>query len=580
MSRSSNDFTAILAAAPAANRIVAENRLAGSARTVWDVIGAGHPSVLGFATNMSVDPGQIISFKIDCNEPFTVDIYRMGYYGGDGARLVATVNGTPANQPAPAAIRGSNGAVECSSWTINASWAVPSSAVPGLYIARPRRADSAGASHIPFVVRDGATVPGGKAQILVKLSDATWQAYNYYGGKGTNWNRGRNLYGQHNASGSFPFDKSSRAYAVSYDRPFVTRDTLRQTFLFNAEYPLICFLERNGYDIAVCSSLDVHNDPTILDGRKIVISSGHDEYWSQSMRDAVTARRDSRNPSTRANLVFMSGNAVFWRVRFTDRTMWCYKDTLARAKLDPIDHTGTWRDPGGRINGVRLPENELTGTFFIANGIRGDTIEIPYRYKDLPIWRNTTITSLTPGQKATLAKGSLGFEWDEVRTSGYAANWTPRSRVLLSETSVSIKGFVAHDDGRTYRGKGRPYWRLVAGKYTPKLFKAALRALRKLQGDGASAAQFHHTHAIIAYQSSAGNIVVGFGTTQWAWGLDDTHDRGTAVTDIRMQQATVNLLTDLGVSPPIGEQMGTLVVSSPQTYRFARATSAVASDLL
>ncbi len=517
--------------------------MAGSARTVWDVIGAGDPSILGFATNMGVDPGQTISFKIDCHEPFTVDLYRMGYYGGDGARLVAAVNGTPANQPAPAAIRDSNGAVECSGWTINASWAVPSSAVPGLYIARPRRADTAGASHIPFVVRDGATVPGGKAQILVKLSDATWQAYNYYGGKGANWNRGRNLYGQHNASASFPFHELSRAYAVSYDRPFVTRDTLLQTFLFNAEYSLIRFLERNGYDVAICSSLDVHHDPAILDGRKIIISSGHDEYWSQSMRDAVTARRDSRNPSTRANLVFMSGNAVFWRVRFTGRTMWCYKDTLARAKLDPVDYTGTWRDPAGPINGARLPENELTGTFFVANGIRSDSIEIPYRYKDLPIWRNTTITSLTPGRKATLAKGSLGFEWDEARTSGYAANWTPRRRVLLSETSVNLNGFVTDDAGRTYSGKGTK------------------------------------AHAIIAYRSSAGNIVVGFGTTQWAWGLDDTHDRGRAVTDIRMQQATVNLLTDLGVSPPTGEHMGTLVVSSPQTYTFAPATWAAASDL-
>ncbi len=58
----------------------------------WDVAGAGDPSIQGFATDISVDQGQTINFKIDTTaSDYRIDIYRLGYYGGNGARLVHTI---------------------------------------------------------------------------------------------------------------------------------------------------------------------------------------------------------------------------------------------------------------------------------------------------------------------------------------------------------------------------------------------------------------------------------------------------------------------------------------------------------
>jgi Domain of unknown function (DUF4082)/Bacterial Ig-like domain len=75
-----------------ANGIVAENCLAGNAASEWDVNGAGDASIQGFATDISVNRGQTVSFKIGTSSPdYRLDIYRMGYYGGAGARKITTV---------------------------------------------------------------------------------------------------------------------------------------------------------------------------------------------------------------------------------------------------------------------------------------------------------------------------------------------------------------------------------------------------------------------------------------------------------------------------------------------------------
>src|SRR5437773_1067230 len=89
-----------------ANAIVTENQLAGTPQSTWGVNGAGDPSILGFATDISVNHGQTVSFKIGdyANKAYHIDIYRMGYYQGNGARLVTTIPSSQTLrqvQPAP-----------------------------------------------------------------------------------------------------------------------------------------------------------------------------------------------------------------------------------------------------------------------------------------------------------------------------------------------------------------------------------------------------------------------------------------------------------------------------------------------
>ncbi len=102
----------------------------------------------------------------------------MGYYGGDGARQVATVFPS-ANTPAVPAVlpdpESSSGLVDCGNWSESASWAVPSSAVSGIYFANLVRTDKPSeGSHIIFVVRDDES----HSNVLFQTSDTTWEAYN------------------------------------------------------------------------------------------------------------------------------------------------------------------------------------------------------------------------------------------------------------------------------------------------------------------------------------------------------------------------------------------------------------------
>ncbi len=88
------------------NPIVTENQLPGTPQSTWDINGAGDTTLQGYATNISVNVGQTVSFKITDTslKPYHIDIYRMGYYQGNGARLITTIPSSQTlkqNQPAP-----------------------------------------------------------------------------------------------------------------------------------------------------------------------------------------------------------------------------------------------------------------------------------------------------------------------------------------------------------------------------------------------------------------------------------------------------------------------------------------------
>src|SRR5262249_52146170 len=157
----------------ATNPIPAENLLPGNPPSEWDVTGSGSSTIQGFATDISVNKGGTISFKVTTTAAsFAMNIYRLGYYQGNGARKVATISGiTGRNQPV-CITESATGLYDCGNWTVSTSWQVPSTAVSGIYIARI--ASGSAASHIPFIVRDDAL----QADIVMQANDTTWQAYN------------------------------------------------------------------------------------------------------------------------------------------------------------------------------------------------------------------------------------------------------------------------------------------------------------------------------------------------------------------------------------------------------------------
>src|SRR5262245_44948723 len=210
---------------PPVNPIVCENSKPGTPASQWDITGSGSSTIQGFATDISVNQGQTVAFKVKTPATsYRLDIYRLGYYGGLGARLIATVQPSatlPQTQPA-CVKKSATGLTDCGNWGVSATWTVPANAVSGVYIAKLVRTDgTTGTSHVVFVVRDD----DGNSDLLFQTSDTTWQAYNRYGGK------------------SLYFPSSSRAKKVSYNRPFSTRDYSAEDWVFNAEYPMIRWLE-------------------------------------------------------------------------------------------------------------------------------------------------------------------------------------------------------------------------------------------------------------------------------------------------------------------------------------------------
>jgi hypothetical protein len=512
----------------AANTIACENSKPGNPVGEWDILGAGDESIQGYATDISVNRGQTVRFKIKTDSiDYRLDIYRLGYYGGLGARLITTIQPSatlPQTQPLQCLMDASTGLIDCGNWAESASWAVPANATSGIYIAKLVREDwTAGESHIAFVVRDD---DGGSA-LLFQTSDTTWQAYNSYGGN--------SLY-----VGS----PVGRAYKVSYNRPFKTRagDT-QHDWLFDAEYPMVRFLEANGYDVSYFTGVDSDRRGAEIREHKVFLSVGHDEYWSGTQRANVEAARDRG-----VHLAFLSGNIMFWKTRWEEsmdasgapyRTLVCYKDTHAGEKIDPLPGvwTGTWRDPryspstdGGR------PENALTGTIFMVNAPANNEIKVPEALGKFRFWRNTAVANQSPGQTAIVGLGTVGYEWDEDLNNGFR----PAGLIRLSTNTLNMPSYL-QDYGSTY-------------------------------GPGVA------THSLTLYRHDSGALVFSAAATRWTWGLDDQHDQSEAPAipppDDNMRQATVNLFADMGVQP------GTLqpgLVASPQSSDTLAPVSTITS---
>jgi hypothetical protein len=488
------------------NPIVIENQLTGNPQDEWDIDGESSTTIVGFTTRISVNKGEQVDFKINtASSNYRIDIYRLGYYGGLGARKVHTIQRTTSSVQPAAGGDASIGLFDAGTWSVTTSWAVPATAVSGVYVAKLVRQDATpGASHIPFIVRDDGTA----RDIVFQTADTTWHAYN-------GW-FGASLYGASTAAG--------RAFKVSYNRPFGTRDQIGQDsgpqdYIFGAEYAAIRWLERNGYDVAYISGVDAGPGNAQLTNYQIFMAVGHDEYWSGDQRAHVEAARDAG-----VNLCFLSGNEVYWKTRWEpdlngvpNRTLVCYKESRAHAKIDPSpEWTGTWRDPGFTppSDGGR-PENSLTGTIFQVDAHPTDIIEIPPEYTRLRFWRNTSIAALPPTSTGTLENGMLGYEWDASPNNRFR----PAGLIKLSRTTRTYASSVLLD----YSG---------------------------FTGPGTA------THHLTLYRAPSGALVFGAGTVFWAFGLDTVHDYTSSDPAMAAvpespdtQQAMVNLFADMGVQP-------------------------------
>ncbi len=278
-----------------------------------------------------------------------------------------------------------------------------------------------------FIVRDD----DGHSDLLFQTSDTTWQAYNDYGGNSL-----------------YPGSPAGRAYKVSYNRPFVTRgNPFRRASLFGAEYPMIRWLEANGYDMSYSTGVDSDRRGAEIIEHKVFLSVGHDEYWSGQS----TRQRGGGSRGWHPSRVFQrrmrfsgrrDGKTAFRRLRTPYRTLVTYKETHANAKIDPTAKSGLARgvtSVSARQPTAGDPENALTGTIFTVNCCAtGLPLRISESRRQAAILAEHKRRELGPGQTATVAPGILGYEFDEELNNGSR----PPGMMRLSTSTSSNDSYL------------------------------------------------------------------------------------------------------------------------------------------
>jgi hypothetical protein len=229
------------------------------------------PWIEGYCSHQSVEAGNSLRIMVSTNPPasYRIEIFRTGYYGGLGARLMTALGPFPGKtQPDPPV--GENRLRECQ-WEPSATLAIPKDWPSGVYLGRlsllPESSTSAAwQSYIVFIVRDRRP-----ADIVFQCSDNTWQAYN-------RWPDDYSLYtsprGSLVAGVDVSFDRPYGKYCQIYENP---QSVGSGEFLL-WEYPLSYWLEQHGYDVTYCSNTDML-DPACAARGKVFVSIGHDEYW-------------------------------------------------------------------------------------------------------------------------------------------------------------------------------------------------------------------------------------------------------------------------------------------------------------
>ncbi len=270
-----------------------------------------------YPAKWSIARGEPIRLKVRSTTGYDVRVMRLGYYAGAGAREVTVVNGQPANpQPYPTA-DAQYGLAEAK-WADTVTIPTDNSWTPGLYVARVEQPGGKQAVTF-FALRDDGMQ---KMPILLVVGVATHQAYNAWPGMSRG---GKSLYG-FNSSAAHPSEAITdlvQAVRVSFDRPFLVGGGSADVGGY--EYPFLRWLESRGYDVAVATDLDLHENPDIAKGRRVVTFSGHEEYTTGQMFDNALAARDSGS-----NFLFLSGDTWSWQVRLEGTTMIGYKESFVK----------------------------------------------------------------------------------------------------------------------------------------------------------------------------------------------------------------------------------------------------------
>ena len=323
------------------NAIVQENALPGSTR--WHEYGA-HPPLSVYATPYAPRRGDTLFVHANSSDSGdgSVEIYRLGWYGGTGGRLIKGPI-TVGMQNQPSCTAASPPPAECP-WAGAPVAVVDSSWLAGVYMLRVM-GPAGEVGFYPFVVSSAH-----QRRAIAVVPQFTWQAYNVYGGA--------SLYSVDPATGT-------SSVKVSFERPYYfDRGLLGSEGSYSAfGFKAIRYLEREGIDLGYVSDIDLADSTRrIPDGFSAVLFIGHSEYWTWDERDRVEALRNAGK-----HLAFFAANDSYWRIRLqssgitgTPNTrIVCYRLAPDVEATSPSQTTTLFR----RAPLLR-PENQLVGIMY------------------------------------------------------------------------------------------------------------------------------------------------------------------------------------------------------------------------
>src|SRR5207253_2317944 len=356
------------------------------------------PWIEGYCSHQSVQVGDTLKIMVSTTPAarFHIEIFRTGYYGGRGARLLTTLGPFQGKaQPVPPV--GPRRLRECQ-WEPSAALKIPADWPSGVYLGRlTTLPESATApywqSYVVFIVRDDRP-----ADILLQCSDNTWQAYN-------RWPDSYSVYtdpkGTQGPWSDVSFDRPYAKYAQIYENP----QSIGSGEWLCFEFPLAYWLEQHGYDVAYCSNSDMLMPDRGLKCRAF-LSVGHDEYWDIRAYRSVEKMRDGG-----VNLLFFSGNAVCdWIVAKHDH--WIFAGTGMK-KGDRIPGLIGWEYHGD-------PPTDLPGLEIVAEGTAFQGGTRPQH------WTAT----IYPGPKDNFVFNASTIFWSQAMSAppGHMLPWSHWSR--------------------------------------------------------------------------------------------------------------------------------------------------------
>ena len=398
------------------NPIQIENQLPGT--TSWkltnpapfDTTTFDFPTIEGYAWTTSAEAGDEVKFSVNTTaSSFAADVYRMGWYQGMGGRLMWHMSNIPGHIHAVPSPDHQTGLIEAN-WPVAFTLPTGSNWVSGMYMVKLTAANGF-QSYISFVLR--SSQPSDFAFIHAVNTD---EAYNMWGGT--------SLYQEDFTE----ILAANRAYKVSFDRPFQQNTGAGQFFWW--EYPMVRWLEENGYDVTYLTDVDVQNNPYALLNHRALLIVGHSEYWSKYMRDNLEAAVNSG-----VNLAVFAADTLYWQVRYEprptdthipERILVCYKDKNVDPLFGKDDRLVTvlFRD-----DPLNRPEQPLLGAMFGGYFVfNQQQYGFPWVVKDASSWVFAG-TGLKNGDELPYL---VGYEYDKV----YYNYPRPPGEVILSSSPV------------------------------------------------------------------------------------------------------------------------------------------------